>query len=137
VSLVVDCSIAVAWCIDDEASPETDALLGRVRDEGGIVPSLWHLELGNVLLQAERRGRLSARDVTARLEVLHGLPIATDDETPARAWHDVLALARAETLTTYDASYLELALRKGAALATKDRALALAAQRVGVEVLPD
>jgi hypothetical protein len=55
VSLVVDCSVAVAWCIEDEASLDTDALLERVRDEGGLVPSLLHLELGNVLLQAERR----------------------------------------------------------------------------------
>lgn len=134
-SVVVDCSVAVAWCIDDEASPETDALLERVRDEGGIVPSLWHLELCNVLLQAERRGRMTASDVAGRLELLRALPIATDDETPARAWRDVLALARAETLTTYDAAYLELALRKGAALATRDKALVLAAQRTGVMLL--
>lgn len=131
-TLVVDCSVAIAWCIDDEASPETDALLDRVRDEGGIVPGLWHLELGNVLLQAERRGRMKASDVTGRLELLRALPIATDDETPARAWRDVLALARAETLTTYDAAYLELAMRKAATLATKDGAL-----RAGIAVLPD
>ena len=135
-SLVIDCSVAVAWCIDDEASPETDTLLERVRDEGGLVPGLWHLELGNVLLQAERRGRLSTRDVAARLELLRTLPIATDDETSARAWREVLALARAERLTTYDAAYLELALRKGAALATKDSALGDAARRAGLVVLP-
>lgn len=135
-SLVIDCSVAVAWCIEDEASPETDALLERVRDEGGIVPSLWHLELGNVLLQAERRGRMKTGDVTSRLELLRTLPIATDDETPARAWRDVLALARAQKLTTYDAAYLELSLRKGVVLATRDKALILAAQHVGVTVLP-
>jgi len=136
VSLVVDCSVAVAWCVDDEASPETDALLERVRDEGGIVPGLWHLELGNVLLQAERRGRLSARDVAARLELLRALPIATDEETAARAWGEVLGLARAERLTAYDAAYLELALRKRAALATKDGALGNAGRRAGLVVLP-
>ena len=135
-SLVVDCSVAVAWCIDDEASAETDALLDRVRDEGGLVPGLWHLELGNVLLQAERRGRLTTRDVTSRLEVLQALPITTDDETPTRAWRHVLSLARTERLTTYDAAYLELALRKGAALATKDGALAEAGRRAGLIVLP-
>jgi predicted nucleic acid-binding protein len=137
VSLVVDCSIAVAWCIEDEASAATDALLERVRDEGGIVPSLWHLELGNVLVQAERRGRLNAHDVTSRLELLRALPIVTDDETPIRALREVVTLARAETLTTYDAAYLELALRKGTALATKDSALGAAARRAGITVLPD
>jgi predicted nucleic acid-binding protein len=136
VSLVVDCSIAVAWCIDDEASPETDALLERVRDEGGTVPSLWHLELGNVLLQAERRGRLKPGDVAGRLELLHALPIMTDDETATRAWREVLALARSERLTTYDAAYLELAMRRALPLATKDGALEAAAGRVGVELLP-
>ena len=121
--MVLDCSVAVAWCIDDEAAPETDALLDRVRDEGAVVPMLWHLELANVLLQAERRGRLSVRDVVARLALLDALPIATDDEAPGRVRDGVLALARADRLTAYDAAYLELALRTGADLATKDAAL--------------
>ena len=105
-SLILDCSVAVAWCIDDEAAPETDALLDRVRDDGAVVPMLWHLELANVLLQAERRGRLSVRDVAARLALLDALPIATDDEAPGRVRDGVLALARADRLTAYDAAYL-------------------------------
>ena len=133
---VLDCSIAVAWCFEDEAGPDTDALLERVRDEGAVVPVLWHLELGNVLLQAERRGRMGAADLTARLELIGDLPIATDDETAARARREILALARAEALTTYDAAYLELAMRRGLALATKDRALRSAAGRAGVTLLP-
>ena len=60
---VIDCSIALTWCFEDEASPETDALFEQVRDEGAVVPGLWRLELGNVLLQAEKRGRISASDV--------------------------------------------------------------------------
>jgi predicted nucleic acid-binding protein len=135
-SLVIDCSVAVAWCIDDEAAPATDTLLERVRDEGGIVPSLWHLELGNVLLQAERRSRLKPGGVAVRLELLRTLPIVTDDETSIRAWREVLALARAECLTTYDAAYLELAIRRGLPLATKDGDLEAAAGRVGVQLLP-
>ena len=135
-SLVVDCSVAVAWCIDDEASPETDAVLDRVRDEGALVPALWHLELANVLLQAERRGRLSVRDVAARLALLDAMPIVTDGSLPGRVRGDVLALARAERLTAYDAAYLELAIRTGADLATKDAALAKAARRAGVTVVP-
>jgi predicted nucleic acid-binding protein len=130
--LVVDCSVAVAWCFEDEASAAVDAILERVRDEGALVPALWHLELGNVLVQAERRGRLTAADTTTCLELIATLPILTDGETPERALREVLTLARAEGLTTYDAAYLELAMRKGLPLASKDRALVAAADRAGI-----
>ncbi len=130
--LVVDCSVAVAWCFEDEAAADTDAILERVRDEGALVPALWHLELGNVLVQAERRKRLAAAATTTRLELIADLPILTDDETSERALREVLALARAEGLTTYDAAYLELAMRKGLPLASKDRALVAAADRAGI-----
>jgi predicted nucleic acid-binding protein len=133
---VLDCSIAVSWCFEDEASDVTDALLDRVRDEGAIVPSLWHLELGNVLIQAERRGRVKSGDVTTRLELIGDLPITTDDETPFRALHEILTLARIEALTTYDAAYLELAMRRGIPLATKDKALRQAAIKTGVSLIP-
>jgi predicted nucleic acid-binding protein len=134
--LVLDCSIAVGWCFEDEASAETDALLDRVRDEGAVVPALWHLELGNVLLQAEKRGRIAAGDVTTRLELIAELPITTDHETSARAWRETLSLARAQGLTSHDASYLELAIRRGLPLLTRDRDLAAAAARLGVAVFP-
>jgi predicted nucleic acid-binding protein len=109
--VVLDCSVAVSWCFEDEAAEETDALLERARDEGAVVPSLWHLELGNVLLQAERRGRINAADVTTRPALIGDLPILTDGETSLRALREILTLARAETLTTYDAAYLELSPR--------------------------
>jgi predicted nucleic acid-binding protein len=133
---VLDCSIAIAWCFEDEATPETDALLERLRDEGAEVPALWPLEVGNALLQAERRGRISTAKVAAFVDLLAGLPIATDGDTAARALREALALARAEGLTTCDASYLELAGRRALPLATKDRALQRAARRVGVPLLP-
>ncbi len=135
-SFVLDCSIAVAWCFEDEATPQTDALLDRLRDAGAAVPALWHLEVGNALLQAERRERIPTARVAAFVDLLAGLPIETDGDTATRALREVLALARAEKLTTYDASYLELAARRALPLATKDRALHQAAQRVGVPLLP-
>lgn len=134
--LVLDCSIAVSWCFADEAAPETDALLQRVRDETALVPMLWHLEVGNVLLQAERRGRITTAAAVSRLELLGALPIATDDEMPSGVLRSAMALARSENLTTYDAAYLELAMRRALPLATKDRRLREAAKRVGVEILP-
>jgi predicted nucleic acid-binding protein len=133
---VIDSSIALTWCFEDEASAETDALFERVRDEGAVVPGLWRLELGNVLLQAEKRGRISAGDVAARLDLIAELPISVDPETADRAWRDILTLARAERLTVYDAAYLELAARRGFPLLTLDDDLAQAALRLGVVVLP-
>ena len=133
---VVDSSIALTWCFEDEASPETDRLFERVRDDGAVVPGLWHLELGNVLLQAEKRGRITRTDVATRLALIADLPIAVDQETTPRAWREILLLARAEELTLYDAAYLELAERRGLPLMTKDTALADAAKRIGVRVFP-
>lgn len=133
---MIDASVTLAWCFEDEASPETDAIADRVRLEGALVPGLFQLEICNILLQAERKGRLSASDVAIRLALLGELPIATDPETAGRAWRDVMALARSHALTSYDAAYLELALRKGAGLATRYKALAGAARGLGVVVSP-
>lgn len=133
---ILDCSIAVAWCFEDEASEACDALLERVRDEGALVPSLWYLELGNVMIQAERRGRTMPADVSTRLELIGDLPIVIDDETPLRAFHETLALARAQNLTTYDATYLELAIRRGLPLATNDKRLRSAGIHTGVQIIP-
>ena len=135
-SFVVDASIAVAWCFEDQSSPAVDALLDRVRDAGAIVPSLWHLELANVLLMAERRGKITGADAAVRLELVSALPVTVDHATAARAWREILTLARAQELTAYDAAYLELAVRRNCPLATRDKALKDAALRVGVHVLP-
>lgn len=129
--VVVDASIAVAWCFEDE--PDASAIADAVRENGGLVPGLWHLEVANVLIHAERRGRIA--DVPARLALLAALPIETDGETSRRAWEATTALARSEGLTAYDAAYLELALRRGARLATRDGDLAAAARRMGVALL--
>jgi len=134
--LVLDSSVALTWCFADEATQATDALLDDISANGALVPGLWFLELGNVLLAAERRGRITASDAAARLELISTLPIYVDQNAIARAWSEILHLARAEKLTTYDATYLDLALRRRLPLATKDRALAEAAKRLDVAVLP-
>ena len=82
-ALVIDSSAALSWCFEDEASPETDAVFEQVRDQGAVVPGLWHLEVANVLLQAEKRGRIASSDVTMRLELIAELPITTDNEMSA------------------------------------------------------
>jgi predicted nucleic acid-binding protein len=133
-AVVIDSSAALSWCFEDEASPKSDALFEQVRDHGALVPRLWHLEVANVLIQAEKRGRITAADVVMRLDLIAELPITTDDGTITRAWREILALARAEGLTTYDATYLELAIRRGLPLVTKDAALIAAAGQRGVAI---
>lgn len=134
---VLDCSVAVAWVIDEEATPATDSLLERLRDDGAVVPALWSLEFANVLLRAERRERLAPAKIAASLKLIDELPIVTDPQTGARAFRETLALARSASLTVYDASYLELAMRHDVALATQDQALMRAARRLHVPTLPD
>jgi predicted nucleic acid-binding protein len=133
---VVDASIALTWCFEDEVTTETEAIGTRVDAEGAVVPGLWRLEVGNALLLAERRRRIDRHGVEERLALLSALPISIDAETDPRAWNDTILLARAERLTLYDATYLELAIRIDATLATLDRALKRAARHVGVAVVP-
>jgi predicted nucleic acid-binding protein len=134
--LIIDASIALCWCFEDEATVETDALLDQVALSGAHAPGLWRLEVANVLLMAERRGRLTTADVETRLSRLDRLPVQIDHEASGAALAKIVQFARSERLTAYDAAYLELALRRGATLATKDADLAQAARRLGLTVAP-
>jgi predicted nucleic acid-binding protein len=135
-NFVIDASIALAWCFDDEASPASRALLDRMEGDSAEVPSLWHLELANALAVAERNRRITPARTSEFVALISGLPIVVDERTPERALDSVLHLARSEKLSAYDASYLELAMRRGIPLATKDDRLADAARRAGVLLLP-
>ena len=135
---VLDCSVTVAWLFQNQASAATDELLIAMREKGAkaLVPGIWHLEVGNVLTQAERRDRITNAQVSTALELIRMLPIVTDSETEDRSFREILSLARTASLTTYDAAYLELALRRGMPLATLDLGLIRAAKMVTVETWP-
>ena len=132
--LVVDASVVLAWLYGELEKSRAGEVLDRLKEEGTLVPDLWHLEVRNSLLVAERRGRLSAGDVKERLDALKGLPIRTDEALGLEAAFD---LARAYGLTFYDAVYLELAKRENAELATMDAELgrAAASERVRLSVM--
>lgn len=134
-SFVLDASIAIGWCFSDEATSESTSLLEKLKLETAFVPSIWPLEVGNVLVVAEKRKRLKFAEISQCLEILKRLNINVDIETSDRAFHEILSLAHSEQLTTYDASYLELAMRKGIPLATKDNELGKVANRLGVKLL--
>ncbi|HHI88376.1 MAG TPA: PIN domain-containing protein [Hellea balneolensis] len=135
-AFVLDCSVAISWCIEDEVSVETDALLERTRDFGAYVPDLWGYEVSNVLLQAHKRGRLSENQISAMLELLWALPVTIVSSSDLAAFKTNLTLAMSEKLTTYDAAYLALALSKHLPLATMDKALRRACGKLGIKVLP-
>jgi predicted nucleic acid-binding protein len=134
-AFVLDASIALAWCFADEATPATDALLERLADEEAVAPALWRIEVANALAMAERRGRLSVAGLTRSVGLLQRLAVALDPEGSERAFRELLELARRERLTVYDAAYLELALRLGLPLASKDSKLRQAAAGLGLTVL--
>lgn len=134
-SFVVDSSLALAWCFEDERSDTTDDLLRQVAASGAVAPGLWPLEVLNGLAMAERRGRLEATKRQSLGGFLRDLPVSIDDETAAQAWSATAALPVRFQLTVYDAAYLELAQRLRLPLATRDRALRAAAGSLGVALL--
>lgn len=129
--LVLDCTVAVAWCFPDEKAPYPQAVLDSLASITAIVPSLWRLEVANALLMGERRRRSTQADTVAWMEFSNALPIAVDHETTERAWTDVVNLARTQDLSAYDAAYLELSLRRGLPLATLDKKLKAKAVALG------
>ena len=133
-TLVIDCSLTMAWYFKDEATPYTNAVRASLTTERAVVPALWPLEVANVLLMSERRKRSNQMRATKWLRYLSALQIAVDPETPFRAFDHILNLARPQKLTTYDAAYLELAVRRGLPLGTLDRDLEKAARAVGVTI---
>jgi predicted nucleic acid-binding protein len=132
--LVVDNSVVMAWCFEDEANAYADAVLECLHDGEAFVPPIWPLEVGNVLLMAERKGRLGKADVVRFVELLGDLPISVEQETPERMLTAVLVLARDTGLSTYDASYLDLAMRLDLPIATRDQSLLKAARKCGAKV---
>lgn len=131
-SIVLDNSVALAWCFKDERTALSIALLDRVARDGAVAPQLWPLEAVNGLLAAERRRRIDRETRLTLTGFLAKLPITIDPETADRTWSATARLAETHRLTAYDAAYLELAQRLGLPLATQDAALIAAARATGV-----
>ena len=125
---VMDNSVVMAWCFENESSPHADKVLALLEKDQALVPGIWPLEVVNVLLVAERKRRLSKADATRFLDLLHSLPIHVEVETDVRVMDKILALGRESGLSSYDASYLDLAIRRGLPLATLDMKLQKAAR---------
>ena len=131
-SFVLDCSVAMSWVFPDEATQDTDRLRESLVDRRAFVPVLWPVEVANVLLVATRRGRIERAEWPRITRNLGAFPIVIDPVSPSRIWDEVLDVAHTHRLTTYDAMYLELAMRLRLPLATLDRPLAAGARAAGV-----
>ena len=134
-AFVLDCSVTMAWIFPDEATELTDGLRESLVRGSAFVPSLWPVEVGNVLLVATRRGRVDVAEWSGIRQFLEALPIEIDPISVSNTIGASLDLAHRHQLSLYDAMYLELAVRVKMPLATLNRALGAAGRDAGVEVL--
>jgi len=135
-SFVLDNSVSMRWLFGDGKAQDiahADSVLERLKQTGAIVPMTWGLEVAHVLARAEARAVVTEAQSGTFLKLLEGMDITADTATFQYALSDTLQLARRFRLSSYNASYLELALRLGLPLATLDETLLKAAEKAGVE----
>jgi len=127
--------MTLAWCFADEKTPETVQIQDRLVSEAALVPAHWFLEVTNVLAMAEKRKRISPADSAEFVHLLSILDIQVDEEASRRAFDHLLPLCRQHGLTSYDAAYLDLMIRRQLPLASLDHALREAAMSLGMQAL--
>ena len=132
---VLDCSIAISWCLVDENNNYANAILAMMPDSEAYVPEIWSLEIANTLLVAERRQRMTQEQSQLAISLLQSLLIHVDEATDSKALSSTLLLGRQEGLAAYDAAYLELAIRLKLPIATLDTRLAESATHCGVSLV--
>ncbi len=125
--IVIDASVALSWCFADERTGASQKLLERVILSGALVPNLWHLEICNSLLIGEIKGRITIESIIEQFKNFDDMPIEVDSQTSSAAWGSIARIARTYKLTSYDATYVELAQRYSIELATRDKAMIKAA----------
>ena len=136
-SFVLDNSVTMRWFFGDGKPRElayAANVLDAMKKASAMVPVTWGLEVANVIARAEAKGSVTEARSGAFLEMLEGVDIEVDAATFVHALSDTLQLARRYKLSSYDASYLELALRSGLPLATLDEDLLKAAKKAGVKI---
>jgi predicted nucleic acid-binding protein len=132
-TFIIDCSITMSWCFPDEATKASSKIQDRLADETAIVPAHWFLEVTNVLAMAEKRKRITSEKSDEFIRLLKLFDLEVDDESPGRAFDQLLAFCRKYGLTSYDAAYLDLAARHQLPLASLDDDLRAAATKIGIK----
>ena len=131
---VLDNSVVTGWYIPDQSTPYTQSIATRLETDRAIVPALWQLEFANVLKTACSRGKLSPENAREIVDAMAALPIELDSGV-APSPRQLFELAMRYKLSSYDAAYLELAMRFGIPIACQDGKLKEAALQAGVVVL--
>jgi predicted nucleic acid-binding protein len=131
--IVIDASVALAWCFPDEASDYADSVLLALENQTVIVPAIWAVEITNALLVGERRKRIRQPEVRRFVELLKGLNVAEDAQPVADTVSSIFPLAQAYRLSAYDAAYLDVAVRREIPLVTLDGDLQKAALAAGIK----
>jgi predicted nucleic acid-binding protein len=134
VNFVLDASVTLSWCFEDEGGDYALRVLETLRASEAVAASPWPLEVANGLAVAERRGRLDAATARRFMELVLALPIAVEPMSRSPALTGAYDLAHRRSLSAYDAAYLELAIRRAIPIATLDARLREAAVAEGVEV---
>ena len=135
IQFVLDCSVAISWCLVDEDNDYANAVLALMPNAEAFVPEIFTLEIANTLLVSERRNRMTPNQTASAINLIQSLPISIDSQTSATALGVTLTLGREQKLASYDAAYLELAIRLKLPLVTLDDRLAKAAKRCSVVLL--
>ena len=131
--IVIDASVALAWCFPDEASDYADSVLLALENETAIVPAIWAVEVANALLVGERRKRIRQPEIRRFADLLKNLSVVEDRQPFADTVSNVLPLAREHDLSAYDAAYLDVAVRHEIPIATLDRVLQRVCNVAGVK----
>jgi predicted nucleic acid-binding protein len=131
---VVDASITLAWCFDDEATSASETILDRLALEGGIAPAHWPLEVANGLRFAWSSGRVDDDAIGRARDIVRQLPIEVRPVETSTSLY-LVETAREHDLTVYDAAYLGIAEALGFGIATLDERLAAACRTVGVPLI--
>lgn len=132
--LVIDNSVFMSWAFTDEKNKKSRDLLKRVEKITVYVPSLWVYELTNVLFVAEKKGRIKKVDTISFLNFIKFLPINIENSSYDIVTKDALAISREHNITIYDASYIELAIRKNLPIASFDKELVNISKKIGIIV---
>jgi predicted nucleic acid-binding protein len=134
---VLDNSVAMRWHLESEKTTDqkySESVLQSLTYSNAFVPNLCHLEAVNVLLGAEKMGDTSLGEIERFIAQLEDLPLYVDSLTANKSFSRTMALARAYKLSSYNAAYLELALRKGLSIATLDKGIVKAAKKADVGI---
>ncbi len=134
---VLDNSVAMRWLLESPKASDqkyAESVLKSLSERDAVVPNLWHLEAGNVVLGAEKRGEVTVGESEKFINQLENLPIHVDAMTAHQAFSRTINLARTYKLSSYDASCLELAVRKGLPIATLDKGLRKAAKKADADL---